>query len=505
MNERDRQEREYILKSTAQLRLGRIDRREFLRCLGLAGLGIASTKYLSGYASAAVLPDVALESGTTFGTSAQRSFLKDVGGHFKGTRLRIASENTVPTRIISEMAKKEFTPLTGIAVDWEIVPLDQVLAETVQDTLTGAGGKKGRNDVYYWDQAWLARFANDSVHVEELLSKKDLAYPDYNFDDFLPELVDATASYRDQKIGIPYDIPIFMMMYRKDIFAELGLEVPRTLADYTNVVKTIDAAKRGQGIYGTAGQRKTGHYSLQSEASSWLWSHGGHHFNADERPDYVTEQNAAGLKMMLELGQYMDPASKTWDWDGQFAAFAAGKAGVIISWSEFFPGFDDPSKSKVVGLVEPADCPLEVSKLSPAECGFGEIPGMSRQGGSCLALSRYAPNPDAAWIFMQWATSPDVTARANALGSNTPTRKSNYLDPRVESHTSGPETTSHFAVVKRAIETRMGTAPRLPQWPVIASEVNAVEYGKMLAKTQTVEETLKAIQRKTESALSQKK
>lgn len=495
MNERDRRERKYVVDIAEQLRLGSISRRQFVKGLALAGFGITSARYLAAAPPPAVA-GVAAASDTAM--NDQKRFLKEVGGRFKGTRIRVISESTAPTLIISKMMKEEFTPLTGIEVDWEIVPLDQVLARTIQDTLAGADGNKGRHDIFYWDQAWLARFASDSIHLDELQSKTNLAYPGYDFDDFLPELVDATASYGGEILGVPFDIPIFMMMYRKDIFAELGLSVPRTLLDYFNVVKTIDDAKRRHGIYGTAGQWKSGHYALQSEASSWLWSHGGHHFGPDGRPDYLTDANIEGLRYMVDLAKYMDPAATTWDWNGQFAAFAAGKAGVVISWSEFFPGFEDAAKSKVAGLVEVADCPAEDSKLSAGECGCGEIPGIARQGGSCLALSRHAPNADAAWIFMQWATSADVTARANAQGSNTPTRKSNYEDPRVE---QGGATTRHFPVTRRAIETRMGTAPRLPLWPTLATEVNAVEYGKMTRGQQSVQETLATIQRKTEAAL----
>lgn len=498
MTEQERQERLFLLRSAERVRQGRLTRRQFVRCLGMAGLGITSLRYLSGCGAAVADDDLAASPGGGL-PSEQESFLRQVGGSFRGTRLRIVSENTAPTQIISKLAKDEFTPLTGIEVDWEIVPLDQVLSHTVRDTLTGADGSKGLNDVYYWDQAWLAKFANDSVHLDELLARKDLAYPDYDFDDFLPQLVEGTATYRDAIVGIPYDIPIFIMMYRKDIFEDLGLTVPRTMADYMSVVKAIDSAKRGQGTYGTVGQRKAGHYSLQSETSAWLWSHGGQHFDSQERPNYVTDANAAGLEYALELGKFMDPASNTWDWDGQFAAFAAGKAGIVLSWSEFFPGLEDPAKSQVVGLVEPADCPLEVARLTSGQCGHGEIPGISRQGGSCLALSRYAPNTDAAWIFMQWATSADVTARANALGSNTPTRASNYVDARV---TGGAATTRHFGATRRAIENRMGTSPRLPVWPTLASDVNAVEFGKLFGGQQSIAQTLRAIQQKTEVALA---
>src|SRR5262249_14818095 len=229
--------------------------------------------------------------------------------------------------------------------------------------------------------------ANDSIHVDELRGKNDLAYPEYDFDDFLPQLVDATSSYRGEIVGVPFDIPIFIMMYRKDILDELRLAVPKTMTDYLNAVKVIHQAKRGRGIYGTVGQWKSGHYALQSEASAWIWSHGGHHFSKDGKPDYVTHANIRGLQYMMELGKYMNPACTGWDWGGQSAAFAQGNAGVVISWSEFFPGFDDPSNSRVAGRVEPADCPQEDARLTKADCGYGETPGISRQGGSCLALS----------------------------------------------------------------------------------------------------------------------
>jgi multiple sugar transport system substrate-binding protein len=502
MNEQDRQQRLYVAKMAERLRRGTISRRDFIRGAGMAGFGFSSAYFLSGCAPARPAATVTVSTGSG-SLNAQQQFLKDVGGTFKGTKVKIVSENTSPGRTIAKLMKEEFTPLTGIEVDWEIVPLDQVLARTVQDTVSGASGGKGQSDVYYWDQAWLGRFVNDSIGTDELLAKKHLAYPDYNFADFLPQLVDVTASYRGKKIGVPFDIPIFIMMYRKDIFDQLKLPVPTTMTEYLNTVKAIHEAKSGQGIMGTVGQWKNGHYALQCDATAWIWSHGGQHFSSANRPNYVTDANRKGLQYMMELGKYMDPGVTGWDWGGQGDAFAQGKAGLFISWGELFPGFDDPSTSKVVGLVEPADCPKEDALLTRAQSGFDETPGISHQGGSCLALSRHAPNPDAAWLFMQWATSADITARANAQGSSTPVRASNYTDPRVTANNRVVRgTTRHFAVTKRAIETRMGTEPHLPQWAALSVDVNAVEYGKMTTKQQSIDATLKAIQEKTEKALA---
>jgi len=497
VNETDRLQRIYVARMAAKLKAGAISRRQFLRAAAIAGIGISSMRYLTR-CTPVVSPHVASEPAN----GEQQRFLREVGGHFRGTRIRIVSEDTPPGLAISGMMKTEFTALTGIDVDWEIVPLDQVLGKTMQDTLAGARGGKGQSDIYYWDHAWLARFANDSVHLDELQAKKELAFPGYDFDDFLPQLVEKVASHGGKRVGVPFDIPIFIMMYRKDIFDELRLAVPKTMADYMSAVKTIHEAKHGQGIYGTVGQWKAGHFSLQCDASVWMWSHGGHHFDRDGRPNYVNDANIAGLDYMMQLGRFMDPAVTGWDWGGEGDAFANGKAGVVLSWGEFFPRFDDATRSKVSGLVEAADCPSEIALRSPADCGFEETPGISRQGGSCLALSRYAPNPDAAWIFMQWATSPDVIARANTLGANTPIRRSSFTDPRVLAKNKvGPGTTRHFEVTRRAIESRMGTSPHLPEWPELSTAVNAEELGKMTTGKQSVRATLEAIQEKTERRL----
>ena len=147
----------------------------------------------------------------------------------------------------------------------------------------------------------------------ELLDRREFAYPDYDFDDFLPQLVEATVSYDGRIVGVPFDIPIFIMLFRRDILDDLGLAVPTTMPEYLDVVKVIDESRRGSGVRGTAGQWKTGHSSLQCEASAWMWAHGGHHFGSDNRPDYVTDGNRRGLEYMLELGKHMSPESSGWD------------------------------------------------------------------------------------------------------------------------------------------------------------------------------------------------
>ncbi|MFN3983478.1 MAG: ABC transporter substrate-binding protein, partial [Caldilinea sp.] len=152
----------------------------------------------------------------------------------------------------------------------------------------------------------------------------------------------------------------------------------------------------------------------------------------------------------------------------------------------------DPAKSKIVGLAEAAPCPQEIALRAKAECGFDETPGISHQGGSSLAISKFSKNIDPAWVFLQWATSPDITVRASILGGGaSPTRKSTFTDPRtLEFNKVVAGTTRHFGVTLDAIENRMGTEPHHPAWAALSVDSFAVELGKMTTGQQDVKTTL---------------
>ena len=217
---------------------GRLGRRDFLRRCGRLGLGFSATA-LAAMAMPRPWPRLVTPAAAA-GPAAPdlRAWLKDVGGGFRGTTVRMVTETTAPNQIIKQLAEEEFTPLTGIDVHIELLPLERVLQRTSQDI----AGKSGRYDIYYLDQSWIARFADDTVDTrEKYRDQPDLALPGYDWDDFLPSLVTGISSYGDRLVGIPFDVPIFIQFYRQDLLAELGLQVPATLDDYMAVVRAIQA------------------------------------------------------------------------------------------------------------------------------------------------------------------------------------------------------------------------------------------------------------------------
>jgi multiple sugar transport system substrate-binding protein len=478
---KEHDKRTFIIDSANAYTTRRISKREFLRRMGLAGLGfssfglgmlggqrrgprsfgIAEQAYAEG-----LLPD------------EQAKWLKEVGSKYRGRKIRYTSEATPPTVALNQI-KKEFTDLTGIEIEIEIeiVPLEQVLAKAMQDVQ----GQLGTHDIYYLDQSWVAAFAQHCVDPVQLYNDKpELAMPDFDFDDFCRPLVDGEVSVDGKWMGIPFDIPIFILMYRKDLLDKHGIKVPTTYPEFTSAVKAITETEKANGIFGTGLQAKAGHYSLECDWSQAVWGHGGSIFTKDKKFSGNDEQAIAGLKWYQELLKMAPPNSTASTWDGQFQMMHSGQVALVQSWDEFFPGLD-ADDSKVRGLWEPAKPLTPVSLRSPADSGFNEKPNAGHQGGSPISLSKYSKNPDAAWIFMQWATCKEVMTRGTLASGCSPTRNSCFEDPRVKAKAKVMAgTTRHLDVVKWTINNVMATEPRFPLWTGYSTNELPTELGKLV-------------------------
>ena len=176
MESGERRRRIAISEASDKLWRGEMTRSAFLRVcagagIGLAGLGLGRPRRAT--AAPPTIQDIRATAGPSSAiepSSDQHKFLRDVGRTFSGQTVRVVTEDTPPSLATREIMKHEFMPLTGINVEWELLPLDRVLAKVSADTARRAG----TNDVFYLDQAWVGRFANDTVPVQKLLARKDL-------------------------------------------------------------------------------------------------------------------------------------------------------------------------------------------------------------------------------------------------------------------------------------------------------------------------------------------
>ena len=350
MSFKDYDKKTFIADTASDYAARRISKREFLKKVGMAGVGfsafgagmLGNTRPFRGDLGLIGTEAMAQDASVT-------QWLKDVGSKFKGTKIRYTSEATPPTVALDQL-KKEFTDPTGIEVEIEIVPLEQVLAKATQDVQ----GQLGTYDLYYLDQSWVATFAQDTVDpVAYYKDKPDLAMPGFDFEDFSKPLVSGLAEYEGKWAGIPFDIPIFTLMYRQDILEKHKIAVPTTPDEFTAAVKAITEAEKANGMFGTGLQAKSGHYSLNCDWTQVVWNEGGSIFGSDKKFKGNDEAGIAGLQRYQEWVKNAPPESLNSTWDGQFQMMASGQCALVQSWDEFFPGLD-ADNSKVKGLWMPA-------------------------------------------------------------------------------------------------------------------------------------------------------
>ncbi|ADJ47807.1 ABC transporter substrate-binding protein [Amycolatopsis mediterranei S699] len=146
--------------------------------------------------------------------------------------------------------------------------------------------------------------------------------------DFIPTVLD-TAKSGGQTYGLPWYTGIRALYYRTDVFTELGLKPPATLAELTDTARRIRTAKPD--LYGIAVGGKYTYAMLP-----FLWANGGE--LAQEQGGKWTstvtgEQAKAGVTQYANLlKDDICPPAQCANLTGtqSVTAFAGGKAGMTI-------------------------------------------------------------------------------------------------------------------------------------------------------------------------------
>ena len=130
MSFKNHQRQQFIIDTANAYTKRKISKRDFLRKMGMAGIGFSAfgMGMLGGHGRGLRLGGMAHAAGH----SDMDDWLREAGKPFAGTTIRYTSEATPPTVVANEL-KGKFEELTGIRVEIEIVPLEQVLAKATQD------------------------------------------------------------------------------------------------------------------------------------------------------------------------------------------------------------------------------------------------------------------------------------------------------------------------------------------------------------------------------------
>jgi ABC-type glycerol-3-phosphate transport system substrate-binding protein len=153
------------------------------------------------------------------------------------------------------------------------------------------------------------------------------------------------------------------LMYRTDIFEELGLEVPTTYDEMLEAAAAIQEA--GLVEYPIGATMKAG-WDLAQDFNNMFVGYGGTWYNEDSSPNVNSEAGIKALEMMMALTEYMDPEYLVSDSTYVQQQFQQGKIAMANLWATRGGAMNDEAESSVVGKVGSAAAPIAEEGMPPA-------------------------------------------------------------------------------------------------------------------------------------------
>ena len=153
------------------------------------------------------------------------------------------------------------------------------------------------------------------------------------------------------------------LMYREDIFNDLGLEVPTTWDEVFAAAETIKEA--GVVDHAIGATMKSG-WNLAQEFVNMYPAFGGEFFNDDNSAAVNSEAGMKALETMAKTLDYTDPEVLVSDSTYVQQQFQQGKIAMSNLWASRGGAMDDEAESTVVGKVKMAGAPLAMEGGAPA-------------------------------------------------------------------------------------------------------------------------------------------
>ncbi len=255
------------------------------------------------------------------------------------------------------------------------------------DKFVAAVGGGETPDVAEVGTTWTPEFGEAGILTD--LTDKVKASP------VADDLVDSlqTAGEVDGKLyGMPWYAGVRSVLYRTDVFDELGLKPPTTWDEWLTVAQAIKTAKPEMIAMPVAGDNEYGVYPF-------VWGAGGDiaTLDGDKWTSKIDSADAKrGIQFYTDLALkhgLSSPAAATWKETDLRDNFGQGKVAMMISGS-WTPKSIVEKAPALEGKIGAFPIPGEKGGLSP-----------SFVGGSHLAVFEGSKNADLAWKFVQMMTS----------------------------------------------------------------------------------------------------
>jgi multiple sugar transport system substrate-binding protein len=363
----------------------RVGRRELLKRSAQLGLGVAATSFLVAEAA-------------TKAMAADFDWMKHKG---KGLTL-LMNKHPYMDAMVADL--DNFKKLTGMDVKYDVFPEDVYF-----DKVTAAlSSKSTQYDAFMTGayQTWQYGPAGWLVDMNEYINDPKLTNPNYNWQDVLPNLRASTSwsGVPGAELGgegakqwaIPWGFELNSVAYNKRIFDQLKLTPPKNLGEMKETAAKI--TKDAGGPYGIGARGSRSWATIHPGYLSGFSNYGARDFAVTDGKLKASMNSAEGkafTKLWVEMLQESGPKNwATYTWYQVGTDLGAGASGMIFD-ADILGYFMNGAGNKEAGNI--------------AYSAFAANPEAKAPTPNVwiwsLAMSNFGQQKEAAWYFLQWASS----------------------------------------------------------------------------------------------------
>ena len=325
----------------------------------------------------------------------------DWKAHEGDTVTFLANNNPIANAILKYT--DDFEAKTGITLKVDSYQEQQMR----QRLLTVLNARSDEVDVFMTLPSREGRqFAAAGWYADLTPFTQDSVAPEYQYDDLGKALVDA-ATFDGTLTGIPLNIEGPVLYYRTDLFQSCDIQPPSSIADIEAAAEALKGCEAASGItpFASRGLKPALPYTF----SNFLHNMGGEYM-VDGKSNLCSAEGKAALESYASLlRDYGPPGVVNYSFYQLTSLYREGRSAMSFQSSNEFPS------------VMEGGARLKDTAIIPLPAGDGGSHPTAI--GWALAVSQFSENTDAAWYFIQWATSPQMQAKL-ALEGIAPPRAS---------------------------------------------------------------------------------
>jgi multiple sugar transport system substrate-binding protein len=350
-----------------------------------------------------------LQAAAAFGASAMLPTLvraQSGAKKYSGVTLNVSVFSTAYAKLLQQWLP-EFEAASGAKVNFD-APSFPVYNQRADLELSTRGSAY---DVLNLTFIYSSRWINSGwfTPLDDFIKNPSLTAADWDVKDFLPGAL-APETGKDGKLyGIPWDAETLLSgSSRFDLVKAAGFAYPETTDDLVKVLRAVNKKER------VAGYVADNHYGWTFVP--YLQAFGGNVFRAppdDLFPTLDTPEAIAAAEYYANLISEFGPdGGVTYTPDQVTQALKLGRTNFTDAGQLYLSQLGDPAASRTIKTAN-----FGLVPKGPA----GRFPGVAVHG---LGIPAGSKNKEAAWAFIQWALSKQITRRAVVAGYGAPARRS---------------------------------------------------------------------------------